>query len=215
MSDDPGHPEHRSGPVPFLFGGRVCLDFVNTVNSRSRPATRDYLPDVSNLIDWTWQVGLFDHDTICRLRKQAEALPEEAAAAFETAIELRETLYRILHSVLQGRAADEADLGSLVAVAKQARRAQELVPERQGFRWTLREEAAGLLAPVFAVSLSAVELLTREDLSRLKECPAPEGCGWLFYDQTKNRSRRWCSMEHCGSTAKARRFAERQRGAAA
>ncbi|TWG99746.1 putative RNA-binding Zn ribbon-like protein [Mesorhizobium sp. J18] len=199
------------GPVPFLLGGRLCLDFVNTVNSRSRPATRDYLSGASDLIDWTWQVGLLDDGTIVRLRKRARETPEDAAIAYETAIELRETLYRIFHSIIHQMAPDRADLDILSGLARQARQAQELVPEGRSFRWIWQEEAAGLLVPVFAVSLSAVELLTREDLSRLKECPALEGCGWLFYDQTKNRSRRWCSMEHCGSTAKARRFAERQK----
>ncbi|MCL4825828.1 MAG: CGNR zinc finger domain-containing protein [Caldilinea sp.] len=29
-------------------------------------------------------------------------------------------------------------------------------------------------------------------------------CGWLFFDASRNRSRRWCSMEDCGNRAKAR-----------
>ena len=46
---------------------------------------------------------------------------------------------------------------------------------------------------------------------RLKGCPDP-GCGWIFYDWSKNRSATWCSMETCGNRAKARAFRERRRG---
>src|ERR1700735_2051557 len=30
-------------------------------------------------------------------------------------------------------------------------------------------------------------------------------CGWLFIDDSKNASRRWCSMQSCGNRAKALR----------
>jgi predicted RNA-binding Zn ribbon-like protein len=39
--------------------------------------------------------------------------------------------------------------------------------------------------------------------SRLKLCPG-EHCGWAFYDQSRNRSGRWCSMSVCGGRTKAR-----------
>jgi predicted RNA-binding Zn ribbon-like protein len=58
---------------------------------------------------------------------------------------------------------------------------------------------------------SAVELATAGPLERVKQCPAPEGCGWLFLDTTKNRIRRWCSMDECGGQAKARRQTARRR----
>lgn len=40
---------------------------------------------------------------------------------------------------------------------------------------------------------------------RLKLCPA-EDCAWAYYDVSRNRSRRWCSMEVCGNRAKVRTF---------
>jgi predicted RNA-binding Zn ribbon-like protein len=62
---------------------------------------------------------------------------------------------------------------------------------------------------------SAVELLTTGDLRRIKVCENPYGCGWLFYDGSKNGSRRWCSMEECGGQSKARRQTARRRAARA
>jgi predicted RNA-binding Zn ribbon-like protein len=43
---------------------------------------------------------------------------------------------------------------------------------------------------------------------RLKICPADD-CRWAFYDQSKNRSKRWCSMESCGNRNKTREFRRR------
>jgi predicted RNA-binding Zn ribbon-like protein len=58
--------------------------------------------------------------------------------------------------------------------------------------------------------LSALSVLTGSDLSRIKRCPG-DHCGWLFYDATKNRRRRWCEMEVCGNRAKQKRRRRRDR----
>jgi predicted RNA-binding Zn ribbon-like protein len=49
---------------------------------------------------------------------------------------------------------------------------------------------------------------------RLKACPA-EDCMWAFYDHSRNRSGTWCEMGECGNRAKARRWRERHKPAAA
>jgi predicted RNA-binding Zn ribbon-like protein len=86
-----------------------------------------------------------------------------------------------------------------------------LAPDRGAFDWRWRADAVELDAVLWPVANSAIDLLTAGDLSRIKECP--EGCTWLFYDLSKNASRRWCSMEGCGSQAKMRRYrARRQPG---
>ncbi|WP_246485921.1 CGNR zinc finger domain-containing protein [Kribbella qitaiheensis] len=59
-----------------------------------------------------------------------------------------------------------------------------------------------------ALVLSAARLLEREDLTRLRECQ-DDDCGWLFLDQSKNKSRRWCSSGDCGNRARAKRHYER------
>ncbi|PPK68291.1 CGNR zinc finger domain-containing protein [Actinokineospora auranticolor] len=49
----------------------------------------------------------------------------------------------------------------------------------------------------------ATVLITGE-AARVKRCDARE-CGWLYWDSSRNTSRRWCSMRVCGNRAKARR----------
>src|SRR5438067_275486 len=38
-----------------------------------------------------------------------------------------------------------------------------------------------------------------------------DNCAWLFMDNTRNRSRQWCSMQACGNRDKARRHYRRVR----
>jgi predicted RNA-binding Zn ribbon-like protein len=39
----------------------------------------------------------------------------------------------------------------------------------------------------------------------------PPGCGWVFYDRSKNRSRRWCEQATCANLMKVRRFHQKHR----
>jgi predicted RNA-binding Zn ribbon-like protein len=77
-------------------------------------------------------------------------------------------------------------------------------PAGSTFAWVwdpLVRPVEAILGPVV---LSALSVLTGSDLSRIKRCPG-DHCGWLFYDATKNRRRRWCEMEVCGNRAKQKR----------
>ena len=60
------------------------------------------------------------------------------------------------------------------------------------------------------VAISAVDLLTSSDLGRVKICPAHQ-CEWLFLDDSRNGTRRWCSMAECGNRAKARLHYDRMK----
>jgi predicted RNA-binding Zn ribbon-like protein len=85
----------------------------------------------------------------------------------------------------------------------------EVQYEQSGFsgkRMPVGSEFGSVLGPVV---WSAAELLTSENLDRIKQC-ADDRCGWLFLDNTKNRSRRWCDMGDCGSRAKAKRYYQRK-----
>lgn len=45
---------------------------------------------------------------------------------------------------------------------------------------------------------------------RFRCCELPT-CGWAFYDSTRSRTKRWCSMKTCGSRHKAREYYKRKR----
>ncbi len=46
--------------------------------------------------------------------------------------------------------------------------------------------------------------------NRFKCCALPS-CGWAFFDSSRSRTKRWCSMKTCGSRHKAREHYKRKR----
>lgn len=54
------------------------------------------------------------------------------------------------------------------------------------------------------------EALTKDDPPRIKICENKD-CGWVFYDRSKNRSRKWCEPATCSNLMKVRRFRQRHR----
>lgn len=65
---------------------------------------------------------------------------------------------------------------------------------------------------IVAAILTAVVATPTEEWMRLKVC-ARASCRWAFFDSSRNRSGRWCSMAGCGNIVKMRR-AYRARAAA-
>lgn len=63
-----------------------------------------------------------------------------------------------------------------------------------------RPGAAGAIGRLLAI---AAESMADGSWNRLKACCADD-CRWAFYDHTRNRSGRWCSMAVCGNRAKVR-----------
>jgi predicted RNA-binding Zn ribbon-like protein len=75
----------------------------------------------------------------------------------------------------------------------------ELVPLKKDWDWIQAEIAA-----------SFADLVINHDLQRLKIC-ANANCRWIFYDESKSRTRRYCSTDKCANLLKVRRFRARHR----
>lgn len=63
-------------------------------------------------------------------------------------------------------------------------------------------------SPLDRLVHAATELILTGPRDRLRVCG---NCTWLFLDHSRNGSRRWCSMESCGTAVKVRRLTERRR----
>lgn len=182
-----------------LRGGRICLDYVNSVDPRE-PAGTDFLPDYASLIAWSKRVRLLERSELAEIAAQAQASPRKAAHAHRRAIELRELLYPTLRALAEGSAPPGVTF-------EQHRR---LI--WRGGRWEWRVMPAGMLErPAQVVLDDALDLLASE--AHVGKCHG-DRCGWLFLDTSKNHSRRWCSMDSCGNRAKSQRHYERHRGRA-
>jgi predicted RNA-binding Zn ribbon-like protein len=194
-----------------LLGGALCLDFANTVEPRRGDGRRDYLGGYVDLVRWAEHAGALEGEEARRLLRVAEARASEVAETFERAVALRETIYRVFHAVAYGGHPEDADLEALTSAHLEALAHYRIGRTSEDFGW-YPVDGGELGKPVWRVALSATGLLTSGELGRVKACAAEEGgCAWLFHDGSKNKSRRWCSMEGCGSRVKVRRLYARKR----
>ncbi len=194
-----------------LLGGRLCLDFVNTVDSRFEDPLHDWLTNYTDLVQWSYHVDILTEQQTQNFLQAALHHSLEVSKTFERAISLRETMYRVFLAVVQATAPQKVDLDILRDAFAEARLHASLVPTDGEFawEWSMCEDAFDTI--LWPIVSSAVELLTSVEIKRVKQCPGIGDCGWLFLDTSKNGSRLWCSMGDCGSRAKMRRQYARKR----
>lgn len=75
-------------------------------------------------------------------------------------------------------------------------------------------EAAGVSGAVGRLLGIAFLAQLSGEWDRLRECSSPT-CTSVFYDRSKNRSGKWCSMQSCGNRNKVRNFRERAKATTA
>jgi len=199
-----------------LVGGELCLDFVNTVGGRiprgagatGSSVIADKLGAYTDLVAWSRHTRSMAEADARRLLRLAEGHPREAAAVLGRARLFREALHRTLRTLMLGRRPAAEDLARINDEVAAARKREVLAPSPGGLRWEGPDPGTCLESPLWPVGRSAAAFLTSGDLSRLRQCGG-ERCGWLFADRSRNRTRRWCTMEDCGNVSKVRRFRRR------
>jgi predicted RNA-binding Zn ribbon-like protein len=195
-----------------LEAGVLCLDFANTVEWHASEHPQDKLTDYSDLLAWGEAAGELLAERAKHLRRLAMEQPGQATAAFDRAIQLREAIYRIFTFLATNGEVASDDLAILNEVVRKSFVHLRVTSSSTGFSWDWNDEPEALDQVLWPVVRSAAELLTSENLDRVRQCADDRGCGYLFIDMSRNRSRRWCSMEACGNRAKARRHYRRAMG---
>jgi len=178
----------------------MCLDFINSDWRDWRGSGRR----ANRLADADWRDWF----------AQKWALPQLAApdaAGMAALLALREAMRRMIESLNAGEPFAGPDMDTLNAALAAAPHHMRLryddgillverVTKAQG--WT---EASGKAAASFA------EMVTTEDSRRVKICDN-EDCRWVFFDESRSRTKRWCDDKCCGNLLKVRRFRERRKG---
>jgi len=172
-----------------LIGGRLALDFVNTVSWPGTEREHDWLSSAANVIAWCAAVGL--------------AIPPLSDNDLDTIRELRRDLRDTLRPLAHGQKPPRRVVETLNSRVNSASRLREIDPETFAWVWANQSTVVDWLAPIV---FDAADIATWERHDRLRYCPS---CDWLFEDQTRNGSRRWCDMADCGSRAKSRDYYRR------
>jgi predicted RNA-binding Zn ribbon-like protein len=188
-----------------LIGGHPALDLVNTLDWRFRKTrSQELLESYDDVLRFSEQSEILTRGQAQRLRGLSGK--NAGGPALKRCHELREAIAEILYSLLDGRSPGAQPLKILERSVQAARFEQRLHWKKGRPQWDWLDIDAEL--PVWALALSAAELLISADLDRVRACDSPE-CRWLFLDTSKNHTRRWCDMKVCGNRMKARKFKAR------
>ncbi len=193
-----------------LLGGRLCLDFVNTMDPRLGEHPREFLHSYTDLVAWSKHVGLLPQEQGSILLREAQTRVEESTKVFNNALLLRESLYDVFTALATNEQPQRQAMETVQHMFASAMLHATLAHTDQHFTWKW-EDQHSLDCIVWPIASSAMDVLTSEEWKRVKQCPGVGDCGWLFLDTSKNGSRQWCSMQECGSRVKMRRQYARKR----
>jgi predicted RNA-binding Zn ribbon-like protein len=175
----------------------ICLDFIN---SQFRDFRGRWVRDDLQQPDWLEQF-------LFRWGLQVDHPPD--AATLTTLVALRTLLCSMIEALVEGQITDhdQAALNAVLLKMPLSRRLMkgpkgyqlEMVPLQKNWDWVQAEIAA-----------SFAHLLADHDPRRLKIC-ANTNCRWVFYDESKSRTRLYCTPDKCANLLKARRFRARHK----
>ena len=181
-------------------GGRLCLDFINTVHDRLEEPLNDYFESINDLIKWSFSTKVINSGTMKILTRNALEKTEQAGAFFEEAINLREILYEMFLCIAREKRIPGKKLDAFNNLLSIHFSHLKIIQSIDGYGEGWNYTSGSFYFISAQILKDAYDLLLHGKHDRIRECP---NCGWLFYDSSKNGSRRWCSMATCGSNVKA------------
>jgi predicted RNA-binding Zn ribbon-like protein len=195
-----------------LVSDSPCINFVNTIDWRLLPERcHDSLVAYSDLLAFALRLNLLPIASYTSLAERAQKNSSAAERSLNDARAFRDALTSLIDDMVdkqkQARQKEihpEA-LAIFDAARRRARESESLVWIEDRFTLFPHPEEEGLDLPWLILVRDAERLLCSPEASHIRICAA-EGCGWAFLDQSKNGSRRWCSMKLCGNREKVARF---------
>ena len=180
-----------------LDGGRLCIDFANSIHDRFAPAVEDYLATPERYAEWARRAGALDAE-------EEIALPQSDADRARLMADIRtlsDAVYCLWAAWIDGMPLPAEALRTANAWLLKAREDQALSSDGQ---LLLRAPPGDMALPLKRIALDLVETLAmaRAGAFRLGHCANQSSCGWIFADVSKNGRRRWCAMETCGTASK-------------
>jgi predicted RNA-binding Zn ribbon-like protein len=189
-------PEAPHSPVPMIWNEFPCFDLVDSQFADHTGGGRVFerLPLAG------WQRAFLDH---WGWTAPVPASRDELVLLGG----LRGRLRRVLERAGEGLELRPVDVRYLNSVLGAAPFVYAMASGREVITLPRKRDWNTVAA---ALVRSAVEVVTASDPSRIKVC-ANADCSWMFYDQSTNRSRRWCQANICGNLVKVREHRSHRR----
>jgi|SRR5690348_10191942 len=193
---------------PFL-GGKLCVDFANAGSFPSSPKVEALSWEA--LIDFLETAGIVTAERRGHLLELTSLDPQSAEELLRQANRLQGDLGRILTATAKGKRIAPEWVEPINAALRVTEGHDEL--SWNGRKWSItfvaREESLEWL--LAAIARSAAELLAEGATAAVRKCANPS-CQLFFYDDSRTKKRRWCSMALCGNRSKVAAFARRRHG---
>jgi predicted RNA-binding Zn ribbon-like protein len=188
-----------------LLGGRLCLDFINTLDWRGTDTPQEFLNTFEDLVSWSRHAGICSQQECRKLYQMAEQSNAAAKKVLNQALTLRETIYRLFAAGIANQNPRKEDLAIFNENLSRSMQDSQISLTKEGYTWNITGNRSRLDWVLNPIIRSAAEILVSSERKKVKAC-ADSACGWLFIDVSRNQSRRWCDMKDCGNRAKATRF---------
>jgi predicted RNA-binding Zn ribbon-like protein len=175
----------------------LCLDFINSEFRDFRGRwTRDDLQQPN----WLAQF-------LAKWELQITSSPAAAPLADLTALR---TLLQHMTETLVNDQLSTHDQHALNTILHKVPLHRQLVHNTAGYQLTMEPQQKDWDWVQAEIAASFAHLLTFHDTRRLKICANPH-CRWVFYDDSKSRTRRYCTPDKCANLLKVRRFRARHK----
>ncbi|MGB2629104.1 MAG: CGNR zinc finger domain-containing protein [Candidatus Acidiferrum sp.] len=192
----------RSSELPPLIAGRLALDFVNTASSAHSFSW-------NNFIDFLANANVVNESRADRLHSLPLTEAEAATAFLHKIVRLRESLFAVFSAIVRKRAFQKSLTEPINEILRVTEGHDELVQSGQLWRLQYIAREQGLEWLLAAIARSAAELLVEGPETPVRRCANPK-CRLFFYDDSRTRKRRWCSMAVCGNRQKVAAFFRRK-----
>ncbi|MNO13057.1 CGNR zinc finger [compost metagenome] len=177
-------------------------DFINSYwrdwRTGDRSKDKDKLKDQEWLATWLEQHSL-----------QAE-LPLKPAE-LEQLQQLRSLMWEAVQKLVQGCPPDRDLLEQLNGYMLMGPAVRQIVWNADGrAEISLLPQRSDWMQVMAELASSFAAALVEKETSRFRICENPD-CLWVYYDDTRNRSKRYCDDKMCGNLMKVRRFRARKK----
>ena len=118
-----------------LLGGRLCLDFVNTLDWRSTDSPQEFLKTYDDLVCWSRHAGICSPTESGNLYKMAEQSNSEAKKVLNRALKLREAIYRLFAAGTANQNPLKEDLAIFNKNLSRSMKDSRILPTTDGYAW--------------------------------------------------------------------------------
>ena len=191
----------------FFVGHRPWVDFVDTELALAKGRRLELLRSFEDLLRWGQAAGLLERGALATLRRATDE--RERGRVLDEAHALRADFRASCERLVRGEAPPRAAVERVNRLLREHPVRLALERHDGGWRLSAEDPGAGPRRLLAALAEDFARFLASADPRRLRPC-ANRACRIFFYDTSKNQTRRWCSMEHCGNRAKVARHRARR-----